>query len=296
MAGLGMLPGPAALRWPAMAGADGNPSDQEPESIRDVSPARLRLAVLLTIILLWLAASWYAIEVRHQLRVTVFQPFRMATIARGIALVLVSGRLVVLWRSGSWLGRLRATLIPFAFGGDWLLVVVTLAELTVSAVEAIRSRIAQRDNPTSFRVSPPCEGGVRGGGPGGILAWSAVPGRLDPAGGPGEGEGPPLRSKVLVMPCSPPLPPPFARGGNGSLARAEIRSGMKHTHLGTVPPVRLTPTFHHLTLAPPPKGGDSLSPSSKIGLRSTRQPGSACSPSASISWRTTTQSLETERC
>ena len=35
------------------------------------------------------AASWYAIEVVHQLRVTVFQPFRMATIARGIALVLV---------------------------------------------------------------------------------------------------------------------------------------------------------------------------------------------------------------
>ena len=107
------------------------------------SPSQRRLTVLLTIILLWLGASWYAIEVRHHLRVTVFQPFRMATIARGIALVLVSGRLVVLWRSGSWLGRLRATLIPFAFGGDWLLVVVTLAELTVSAVEAIRSRIAE---------------------------------------------------------------------------------------------------------------------------------------------------------
>jgi hypothetical protein len=96
---------------------------------------------LLAIILLWLGASWYSIEVRHDLRVTIFQPFRMATIARGIALVLVAGRLVALWRSGGWLGRQRATLLPVAFVGDWLLVVVTLAELTVSAVEAIRSRV-----------------------------------------------------------------------------------------------------------------------------------------------------------
>ena len=62
MAGLGMLPGPGSV-------GDGRARAQEPESIRDVSPARLRLAVLLTIILLWLAASWYAIEVRMQLRV-----------------------------------------------------------------------------------------------------------------------------------------------------------------------------------------------------------------------------------
>jgi hypothetical protein len=113
----------------------------EPGPIGDRSPAQLRLTAIFAIILLWLGAAWYAIEVRHHVRVTVFQPFRMATIARGIALVLVAGRLVVLWRSGGWLGRLRATLIPVAFGGDWLLVVVTLAELTVSAVEAIRSRV-----------------------------------------------------------------------------------------------------------------------------------------------------------
>jgi len=72
------------------------------------------------------------------------------------------------------------------------------------------------------RFSPPCEGGVRGGGPGGTRAWYAVPGRLDPA------ESPP-RPKVLVMPCSPPLP--FARGGKGSLARAVIRSRATKTRV-----------------------------------------------------------------
>jgi hypothetical protein len=127
-----------ALAALPMAGARVKP---EQAAISRPSPARLRLTALLAIILLWLGAAWYAIEVRHQVRVTIFQPFRMATIARGIALVLVVGRLVVLWRSGGWLGRLRAILIAAAFGGDWLLVVVTLAELTVSAVEAIRGRV-----------------------------------------------------------------------------------------------------------------------------------------------------------
>ena len=97
---------------------------------------------MLAIILVGLGAAWYAIEVRHQVRVTVFQPFRMATVARGIALVFVAGRLVALWRQGDWLGRLRAILIAVAFTGDWLLVVVTLAELAVSAAEAIRTSLA----------------------------------------------------------------------------------------------------------------------------------------------------------
>ena len=61
--------------------------------------------------------------------------------------------------------------------------------------------------PVSLRVSPPCEGGVRGGGPGGTLAWCAVRVRLETAGAPAEGKASPLRSKVLVMPCSPPLTP-----------------------------------------------------------------------------------------
>ena len=59
---------------------------------------------MLAVILVGLAAAWYAIEVRHQVRVTVFQPFRMATVVRGIALVFVAGRLVALWRAGGLVG------------------------------------------------------------------------------------------------------------------------------------------------------------------------------------------------
>ncbi len=63
-------------------------------------PARRRLAVSLGVILVGLGVAWFAIEVLHQVRVTIFQPFRMATLARGMALILIAGRLVALWRSG----------------------------------------------------------------------------------------------------------------------------------------------------------------------------------------------------
>jgi hypothetical protein len=106
-----------------------------------VPAARLRLASVLAVILVGLAMAWYAIEVRHQVRATVFQPFRMATVVRGIALIFVAGRLVALWRFGGWGGRLRTIVIAAAFTGDWLLVVVTLAEVAVSAVELIGTRL-----------------------------------------------------------------------------------------------------------------------------------------------------------
>ena len=116
--GLGALPAPVS--WPG---------------------ARLRLIAVLAVTLIGLGVAWCAIEVFHMVRVTVFQPFRMATLVRGIALVFVAGRLVALWRRGDWLARLRAILIAVAFTGDWLLVVVCLAELAVSAAEAIRGRL-----------------------------------------------------------------------------------------------------------------------------------------------------------
>jgi hypothetical protein len=103
------------------------------------SPARIRLVAMLAVILIGLAAAWYQIDVLHQVRITVFQPFRMATLARGIALVFVAGRLTALWREGGWLERLRAILIAVAFVGDWLLVVVTLVELSVAATGLMRA-------------------------------------------------------------------------------------------------------------------------------------------------------------
>ena len=77
------------------------------------SPTRLRLVATLAVILVGLGTAWYAIEVVHHVRITVFQPFRMATLARGITLVFVAGRITALWRRADWLERLRAMLIAW---------------------------------------------------------------------------------------------------------------------------------------------------------------------------------------
>src|SRR5262249_41470682 len=96
--------------------------------------------------------AWFAIEELHQVQVTIFQPFRMATVARGIAVIIIAGRLVALCRSGGPMGGLRATLLAVGFVGDWLLVVVTSVELAVSAVEAIRLGL-ERGLPRAFPVA-----------------------------------------------------------------------------------------------------------------------------------------------
>jgi hypothetical protein len=100
-----------------------------------------RMTIALALVLTGLAVAWYLIEVHQHVRLTIFQPFRMATLARGIALALLAGRLVALWRRGDALARLRAILLPVALTGDWLLVATTAAELAVSAVESIRALI-----------------------------------------------------------------------------------------------------------------------------------------------------------
>ena len=51
------------------------------------------------------------------------------------------------------------------------------------------------------------------GGSGGVVPAKPEPGtRFWGGGARREGQGPPLRSRVLVMPCSPPLPP-LRKGG-----------------------------------------------------------------------------------
>ena len=105
--------------------------------------ARVRLLTALGVIISGLGVAWYLIEKRQVVQVTVFQPFRMATVARGIALVFLAGRIVSLWKSGGPLARLRAVLLSVSVTGDWLMVVVTLAEAAVWAVEAVRSRLAK---------------------------------------------------------------------------------------------------------------------------------------------------------
>ena len=66
------------------------------EFTRKRSRIASRLAIMLAVISVGLGAAWYAIEVRHSIRATVFQPFRMSTVVRGICLVLISGRIVKL--------------------------------------------------------------------------------------------------------------------------------------------------------------------------------------------------------
>jgi hypothetical protein len=103
--------------------------------------SRSRLTIMLAVIAVGLGAAWWAIEIQHDIRATVFQPFRMSTVIRGIAIVLISGRLVALWRIGGLLDRTRATVLATGFVGDWLLVVATIAELSVSVIEAIPNRM-----------------------------------------------------------------------------------------------------------------------------------------------------------
>ena len=47
--------------------------------------------ILLGVNLVGLALAWFGVERLRNLRLTLFQPFRMATVARGLCLVLVAG-------------------------------------------------------------------------------------------------------------------------------------------------------------------------------------------------------------
>jgi hypothetical protein len=96
--------------------------------------ARTRLAILLAVNAVGLGLAWLAVEVFQNLSVTVFQPFRMATVFRGLALVAVSGRVVGLWREGRFIARARALLVAVGLAGDGMLVVATCVDLAVSGV------------------------------------------------------------------------------------------------------------------------------------------------------------------
>jgi len=103
-------------------------------------PARRRIVVLLGVLLVGLGGAWFGIETVGHLRLTLFQPFRMATVARGLCLVLVAGHVVRLWRRETAGDRLRAVLIAVGLAGDRMLVVVSLFEATMVAFDAARRR------------------------------------------------------------------------------------------------------------------------------------------------------------
>lgn len=107
-------------------------------------PARRRLLVLLVVALSGLGLAWFGVEVLRSLPFTLFQPFRVATIVRGLCLVLVSGHMVRLWRLGTMLGRLRSALLIAGLLGDWTLVVVSAFELPMVFRDRLGTAAAKR--------------------------------------------------------------------------------------------------------------------------------------------------------
>ena len=99
----------------------------------DLGPRR-RLMVLLALLLVGLAAAWVAIELGN-IRATLFQPFRMATLVRGLCLVLASGPVFVLWNRGTLVGRLRAVVLAFSLRSDWAFVWMMGLEAGFQVVE-----------------------------------------------------------------------------------------------------------------------------------------------------------------
>lgn len=96
---------------------------------------RRRLAVLVGVTLVGLTGAWFGIERLENLPLTLFQPFRMATVARGLCLILMAGHLVRLWTTGRARERTRAALLVVGLLGDWRLVVVTLFEVAMSVAD-----------------------------------------------------------------------------------------------------------------------------------------------------------------
>src|SRR5690606_6591530 len=90
---------------------------------RPLSVPRTRCLVLLGILLVALAAAWVAIEVLGDPRITIFQPFRMATVVRGLCLVLVAERIRSLALLCGIGGLLRASLLVSGLGSDGAMVV-----------------------------------------------------------------------------------------------------------------------------------------------------------------------------
>ncbi len=104
----------------------------------------IRFGVLLFVNLVSLTLAYVAVEVVADLRVTLFQPFRMATLARGLALVAASGRLVTLWDRGDLFSRGRVVLIVVGLAGNWSLVVATGVELAMTLAEGLARRSSVR--------------------------------------------------------------------------------------------------------------------------------------------------------
>ena len=112
-------------------------------AVRDGSPSRerSRVVVLLGLLVAGLAIATVLIEVVGSVRITLFQPFRMATVARGLCLILIADRVRILWGRGDLMGQLRAVILVVGLSGDWAFVAATLIELSATLGSRFGRRI-----------------------------------------------------------------------------------------------------------------------------------------------------------
>lgn len=132
---------PQWLAWGAYMAVGGlalfSPRRSEALPGSDSEGRRARFILLFGVLLVGLGAAYGTVEVVRDLRVTVFQPFRMATIARGLALIALSGRCVTLWRRGDLSARARVLVLTAGLTGDWGFVVAVTAEIAASTAECL---------------------------------------------------------------------------------------------------------------------------------------------------------------
>jgi hypothetical protein len=109
-------------------------SDKDPGG---TDSARVRLLLTLGLILVGLGIAAVGIEGVRHLRLTMFQPFRMATLARGLALVLAADRILRLWENHGLAGKVRAGILVVGLAGDWMFVVAVAVEVVATVAEGL---------------------------------------------------------------------------------------------------------------------------------------------------------------
>ncbi len=115
-----------------------SPSLDKVSQHEPTSGPKQRLLALIAVTLAWLLLAYIGIEQIHDLRLTIFQPFRMATLARGLAIVLISGHVYDLWQTRELIPRGRAVLLAAGLMGDRAMAVTACVEV-VFALRLVQS-------------------------------------------------------------------------------------------------------------------------------------------------------------
>lgn len=124
----------------------------ESSSNRSRNSARFRLGLILAITWSGLAIAWRLVAIDQIPRFILFQPFRVATIARGLALVFIAEHVFCLWMRRTIFDRARGATIVIGLTGDWALVVATAFETTAILIERFPVRIGSEFASRMFEV------------------------------------------------------------------------------------------------------------------------------------------------